>query len=358
MRNPIAVCLHAINACVVSVPLTLPMQSWAADECRTVRIGEFGGAPGPAGGPSRRPEVHLKEAGPHCLAEDARQRKLLNPRTGEEMRTLGGEAVVLIGADGIRLDLGGHVVSNERSLGYTLIKHYDYQPGRSQIHRFTGTHVRNGRLISPGSRGVGLRLVSAGVEPNGFSALAEFPAGTQPVGAFAATSHLVEDLTIQAGYRAILIDGRNNVIRNNRIVVDSATAILAHGPGIVIENNVIEVKNDLSHFSDYARKIESKTPFPIRLIQADRAIVRNNEIRLLYPAARGPLPAAIELLQSADVLVESNRVEGVGLTVRADSDSSYREIDNQLAVCGPGSFRFLPPDEAEAGHLPPLPSCR
>jgi hypothetical protein len=96
------------------------------------------------------------------------------------------------------------------------------------------------------------------------------------------------------------------VIRNNRITVDAATAIVAQGPGIIIENNVIEVRNHLEALSEFDRSIDSKTPFAIRLIQADGAIVRNNEIRLLDREGRGGLPAAIDLVSTRGALVEGN----------------------------------------------------
>lgn len=358
MRVALAGLRGALAVCLLAVLLALPMPSAGQATCSVASIEEFGGAPRTTGAP-RRPEVHLTAGGSYCLADDIQQRKLLDPRTGHEMRTGGGDALILIGTDDIRLDLGGHTVANRRALGYTLVKHYRYEPGRRQTHWIRGTHVRNGRLLSPGSRGIGLRLTSAGMyAPDGFGALAAIPDGRTAEDVFAETAHLVEGLDIDAGHRAVLIDGKRNVIRNNRIVVDSATAIVAQGPGVVIENNVIEVRNDLSGLSDYARGVEAKLPFPIRLIQADGAIVRNNEIRLVDPAARGVLPAAIELLHSADVLVESNRFEGVGSAVAADLASSYRESGSQLRLCGAGKPRFLPPAEAAPSDLPLRPACR
>jgi hypothetical protein len=307
----------------------------------------------------RRPEIHLTDAGDHCLQSSVRQRKLWDVRTGRERTTIGGDGVILIGAHDVRLDLRGHAISNDRALGYTLVKHYQHVPGRKHVHWFKRTHIRNGSLVSPGSKGIALRLIAAGMYgPEGFGTVAEVPQGAQPADIFLDTSHLIDGLKIEAGRRAILIDGKNNVIRNNRITVDAATAIVAQGPGIIIENNVIEVRNHLEALSEFDRSIDSKTPFAIRLIQADGAIVRNNEIRLLDREGRGGLPAAIDLVSTRGALVEGNVFGGMEAAVHADDQSSYREERNEMEPCRGKATRFLPPDET--GQLKRLPAavCR
>jgi hypothetical protein len=339
--------------------LLLPLAALASPDCRAVVVAEFGGAPKPAAGGVRRPEVQLGEAGRYCLGEDVLQRRLLDPRTGTEIRTIGGDAVFLIGASDIQLDLTGHRVENERALGYTLIKHYRYEPGHPQDHRFSRTRIVNGRLLSPGSRGIGIQLGSAAMQGTEYSASGPQAAAGDAAGDRSESSgHLLENLTIEAGQRAILLEGRNNVIRNSHIIVDSATAIVAQGPGIVIENNVIEVRNDLSRFSEHARRLEARTPFAIRLIAADGAILRNNQIRLLNPAGRPPLPAAVELIRSPGVLLESNRFEGIAAPVRVDDASTFREIDNRGALCAPGTARYLPPADADGAVASGLAGCR
>ena len=283
----------------------------------------------------------------------------MDRRNGQEMTTIGGDATVLIGADGVALDLGTHTISNERSLGYTLIKHYRYEPGNKHVHWFARTHIRNGRLRSPGSKGIALRLIAASLYGgNGFGSVLGVAPGKTARDAFKDTSHLIENLEIEAGHRAVLIDGQNNIIRNNHIVVDGATAIVAQGPGIVIEDNIIEVRKDFSSFSEHDRRRESMTPFPIRLIQADGAIVRNNQIRLVDRALRGSLPAAIELVESKDVSVQGNRFGGMEAPVHADAASSYRDAGNHAEGCPEGATRYLPPDDAVASGRLRYPTCR
>ena len=331
--------------------------SAVARECRPVVITERGDRPTRPSAAPLMPRVTIESPGHYCMDRDLHQDSLRDPLRGAPVFAR-EEALVRIRSSGVTLDLGGHTVSNAMQHGMTMIWFSRFAVGESGGTRLLTARIANGHLVSPGSSGVGIDLTAS--RPYGQRSLqpAPVPEGVRASDLFADTRHIVESMTIAAGKRGIQLDGRDNIIRNNLIIVDSPIAIVAQGPGIVIENNVIEVRNDLSQFSEQAKKVESRTPFPIRLIQADGAIVRNNRIRLVQPAAHGPLPAAIELLQSADVLVESNQFEGVGSPVQADSDSSYREFNNQLAVCAPGAPRYLPPPEAGVAGGAGLAACR
>lgn len=358
MRSLISVMLAFVLTPVLS--LLLPTSSSAANEarCGPVSIQEFGGALRSAGSPLRRPEIQLGAPGTYCLDQPVQQSKLME-RRGRELTTIGGDGIILIGADDVSLDLGGNLVSNERSHGYTLIKHYYYEPGRRHSNWFSRTHIRNGRLLSPGSKGIGVRLIAANrYGPAGFGTLADSPMGKHLATVFLDTRHVVEGLQIEAGSRAILIDGRNNTIRNNHIIVDSATAIIAQGPGIVIEDNVIEVRNDFRDFSTYSRKQEALTPFPIRLIQADGAVIRNNRIRLVDRSTGTSLPAAIELIESRDVTVQGNHFGAIDEPVRADAVSSYSASGNESDPCPGSEPRYLAPGEAATEDAPRAPACR
>ncbi len=352
-----SVALMAWVAMLALVAWLAPGMAYAA--CIAAVAEEFGGATREAGGELRRPELNLAAPGEYCLSGDLRQGKLADPRTGIEMKTIGGDAIVLVAADDVSLDLAGHGISNERELGYTLVRHYRYQPGRGHDHAFARTRIHNGSLISPGSRGVAIRLVSA--KPRGdaeFGVPAPVPAGKTAADVHVDTAHRLENLVIAAGNRAVLIEGTNNVIRDSRIAVDSATAIVAQGPGVMIENNLIEVRADLRALSDSDRSTEARTPFAIRLIQADGAIVRNNEIRLIDVTGHGPLPAAIQLVASRDVTVEGNRMHGMQAIVTADEASSHREAGNRLEICPAGEARFLPPEQGGDPAPARAPMCR
>ena len=359
MQNAMNRAGQLVKCLALHAMLALAAEASAQSLCVPALVAEFGGATPGGNGGLRRPEVHLTDRGSRCLTQDLRQQKLIDPRTAAEMRTVGGDAIVLIGADDVSLDLNGHSIANERQLGYTLVKHYRYEPGRGHFHSFARTRISNGSLVSPGSRGIAIRLVSAGAYGRtSFGVPVQVPTGMEAADVYADTGHLIEDLAVHAGSRAILVDGRNNVIRNNRITVDGTTAIVAQGPGIVIENNLIEVRGDLRQLSDFDRRTEARTPFVIRLIQADGAIIRNNEIRLVDVVGEGPLPAAIELIASRDVLVEENRMLGMRTAVNADAASSHHEGNNRVEVCPAGETRFLPPPEAGNPVAARVPACR
>lgn len=138
------------------------------------------------------------------------------------------------------------------------------------------------------------------------------------------TAHVIEDLVIRAGAAGIVIDGINNVIRNNRIIVEGPVAIVSKGPGLVLENNVIEVSDRLDKRSWPGASRDAKPPpqLPIHLIQADGAIVRNNRIEYtgIWPWNRPA--AAIDLVLSRDVRIEGNTTGSLPTIVRRDSGSN------------------------------------
>ena len=194
----------------------------------------------------------------------------------------------------------------------------------SSSTRLLRTTIVNGSLLSQGRSGVGLNFQTQYRYPQFLNpwSPARIPSSVAPADRFAPTRHRLENLTIEAGNTGIIIEGSDNVIRNNHIVVDSATAIIAKGPGLILEDNIIEVRDTLDErfkpgFGDGVR-------LPVHLVQADGAIVRNNQIRYIGPAAWRKLPAAVELVESRDVLIENNRIDRIESIVRADAGSSSR----------------------------------
>ena len=330
----------------------------ASQACQVPEVAERGTSTTKRSESALFPRITIEKPGTFCLDSDLRQSPLKDPRRGgAEVFSL-VEAMIRIRANDVTLDLAGHTVSNGMRHGMTLIWFSKFAIGTRGGTRLRHAHIRNGQLSSPGPTGIGIDLTAS--KPYGQRSLqpASIPDGLRSSEVFEDTRHLIESMNIDSGKRGIQLDGQNNIIRNNRIVVDGATAIVAQGPGIIIEDNIIEVRKDFSSFSEHDRRRESMTPFPIRLIQADGAIVRNNQIRLVDRALRGSLPAAIELVESKDVSVQENRFGGMEAPVHADAASSYRDAGNHPEPCPAGATRYLPPDDAvDSGRLR-VPACR
>jgi hypothetical protein len=173
--------------------------------------------------------------------------------------------------------------------------------------------------------GVGLRLLSMGKgagRNQGRPVALE--RGQQPKDHFPATADLLERLVVRGGRHAIVIDGRNNVIRDNHLVVDSSTAIVATGPGLVLEGNDIEVRGALELLPG-----EENPPYAVRLVQADGAVIRNNRIRYTGGSQGRPVLAAFQLIESREVSFGGNRLEAIGALVSADSRSSHQPAVRQ-----------------------------
>lgn len=332
-------------------------QTPVAADCLPLEVTERGGPPLHPGAPLLLPRIAIEAPGRYCLDQDVHQQALRDALRGTNVFAR-EESMIRIAVGGVTLDLANHTVSNAMPHGLVIIWFHSFSSRSRDLTRFTNTRIANGRLVSPWSNGIGIDLTRP--EPYGPLKLQVAPLanGARLSDVFEDTRHVVESMTIRAGKRGIQLDGANNVIRRNHIIVDGTTAIVAQGPGIVIEDNLIEVRNELSGFIDYYRDIEARTPFPIRLIQADGAIVRNNEIRFAKGVSQESLPAAVELIQSQDVLLEGNRFANMNKAVRADARSDFREVDNGSPACPWSALRFLPPEESAGASRLRLAACR
>lgn len=115
----------------------------------------------------------------------------------------------------------------------------------------------------------------------------------------------IENMRIRTQAAAAVLQGAGTVIRDSIIEVDAGTALWIYGPNAVIEDNTIIV-----HGKAPGPDPLLEADAPIRLIQADGAIIRNNRI----VAADAAHKRAISLFETGPVTVESNRFEGIGET--------------------------------------------
>lgn len=267
------------------------------------------------------PRVRLAGGRDWCLQEDAVQARLWDWHAGRFKISNDDVGIVSVLGDDVSFDLRGHRIENRwYPNGGALL--FLFGPDSTYEEGFVirRTTIRNGRMISPGRSGVAIDLVATG--PRGLRNVGrtdEARAGRVSPTAFAPTAHRIENMTLGAGRHAILIDGRDNVIRGNRIVVEGSTAIVATGPGVVIEDNDIDVRA-----TQRSLDLGEDPPFPVRLLHADGARVRNNRIRYTGGAAGRPPRAAVELTRSRDVVVDGNVLVGIDRSVEPDADSSAR----------------------------------
>lgn len=332
-------------------------ESVAEQNCQALVFTERGGQVTAPGARSLLPRSTVLQAGKYCLDQDVHQKALFDFLRGRES-FMPLEAIIRIQADDVWIDLAGHTVSNSARPGMTMIWFSKFAEDMVGGTRIKSARIGNGRLESPGVTGIGIDLTASKRYGPVSLQVAPINDGMTIYSVFADTRHVIESMSITAGRLAIQLDGSNNTIRNNRILVDGATAIIAQGPGIVIEDNIIEVRNDFRGFDARDRKEEALTSFPIRLIQADGAVIRNNRIRLVDRTTGASLPAAIELVESRDVTVSGNQFAGIDEPVRADTVSSYSTSGNQSDRCAPSSIRHLAPHEGATEDVPRAPACR
>jgi len=125
--------------------------------------------------------------------------------------------------------------------------------------------------------------------------------------------YLIDNVNIRAGWRGVQMGGSGNILRTSVIEVDSSTAAVFFGPGAIVENNTIIIHGKGEH-GDFDAAL--------KLRDAHGAVVRNNTF--IY---RGGLfssaPAAINLLDSRDVLIEANTFKGFKQPVRENGATTY-----------------------------------
>lgn len=141
----------------------------------------------------------------------------------------------------------------------------------------------------------------------------------------------IDNMNIFATYRGVQLADNHNAIRNSTIEVDDNTAIYLMGQYPVIENNTIIIHSNKNGDTETQKKynIQIKDG-AIKLRDAQGGIIRNNRIIFKGGLFSGKAPVAINLLDSKDVLIEGNTIEGFDKLVRENGDTSYTESNNTI----------------------------
>lgn len=205
-------------------------------------------------------------------------------------------------------------------------------------------NVHNGMIRTPGSRGVGVYLgfyKKYGLSVNFYApAYAPLPEDDRPMSRQARshpitfvdpwdykpeTRFTVDSLNIKAGGRGVIMTGAKNILRNSTIEVDSDTAVYLYGPGTVVEGNTFIIHQNPKY------PYPAKLPAALKLRDADGAIIRNNRFIIkggLFGMFKGRAEVAINLLESREVTIEGNTIEGAKGLVRKDEASTFAERGN------------------------------
>lgn len=332
---------------------------------------------------------HIHELGQHCLTYDIYQPKksrwgwesgnslgvaLINFFVDSSYEDVYGQLVQLPNNLKFGLDLQGHTLKAEFStigialsadipqhIANTTIKNgiiNVFGTGISLQHKFevpTNGSVRYDGVtpvFKPGIRGEFLYLRNEDEPPNSLALQLLFPLANPaaPLLNYKNTRVTADHLTIHAGYRGVVMGGGNNTIRNSIIEVDSHTAIFMYGPQPIIENNTIIIHRNgaVGTYQKGGKKIKgdiasgimiggdiidsvktNELDGAIKLRDAQGGIIRNN--RIIYKGgffSFGKAPVAINLLDSKDVLIENNTIEGFKALVRKNGDTTFTDKNN------------------------------
>lgn len=271
--------------------------------------------------------AYIDKPGSYCLRQNMLAIKVFDVHAFS-YKAFSGEGLISIthpfdskasyprGKDSYVIDLQGHrlvaeangmvgIENRSGGVGVTVRNGYIEAPGNSEANR--GMTLRPDWLSTKAGKGFcPLERVSCQDIP------ASATQGGPPLG-YAKTDYLIEDITIHAGWRGVDMGGAGNILRDSIIEVDGRVAVFQFGPGAVIENTtfIIHGKGDGKPF-DAALKLRD----------AHGAIVRNNTF-IFEGSIFASAPAAINLLDSKDVLIEGNTFKGFEQKVRVNGDSTY-----------------------------------
>ena len=249
----------------------------------------------------------------------------------------------------VDFDLRGHLISGapyDDAVGAALIA--GASVSQSDLKTYSDLRIHNGRIQTPGLHGAGVFWALGKYPP---SKLPEYLAPedlppmlqskynldserytfSKPWDYTPPTRYTAENLQITSGGRGIIMSGADNVVRNNVIEVDGKVAVYLYGPRPVVEGNTFIVRMD--------PRDNATLPAVLKLRDAEGAIIRNNRFiiqnsgqgEMTMPWANRPQSeAAINLLNSPNVLIENNTVEGTRELVRKDAASTTVEQGNTL----------------------------
>jgi hypothetical protein len=218
------------------------------------------------------------------------------------------DPLLSVSADKVDVDLARHVLFGQRASAYGLWVNGGGEARYFPVRVHGGT-IRTGLrpavfMVYAWNR-VNQRFRERGVG----AALAR----AQRPDDYVSTGFVLEDLTLEASEIAVILQGRDNVIRRCKIIGGNSTVNL-YGPGLVFEDNEI-----IMNASEPQPKGEA--PIALYLEDAEGAVVRNNRITLRGRVASAE---AIVLKNSPDVVLQNNSVDG--------GAQHYKLLDRQSSV--------------------------
>jgi hypothetical protein len=304
-----------------------------------------------------RPEHPVKQSfrivspGRYCVVEDFDQSWVLSlPHTDMPFPSM---AAIAFNAKDVELDLQGHTIR----IGRSLYNHVAVFGGARTV-------IKNGTIEAIDGLpvyGVGLEEYLRPWEP-GFSYdklieqgrvkwlqafYLEFTLSRGDMDNYPTRELVLENLTIRARHNAIVLQGKNNVIRNCRIEGGNETLLL-YGPNPQIINNKIVLNGkdfevpEMKNMGHVQRKLLSvgkleNYPVALWLEDADNAVVSGNTIVVKGSAKDAQ---AIALTNSRNVHIENNTIRGV--------EHSYQLRDVQSSISlESNNGNISPADEAK-----------
>lgn len=279
----------------------------------------------------------IREAGNYCVTADVTVNERSRLNHGWEL-IYESSGAMGINASNVAVDLKQHTLTSKASKSNT-------PHGVSIFQHQNNMLLKNGTLRVIGKQGVGVfnsntsLLIKIPAENNKIRWCRLSYPECEEVTYLNSVDHIppiyqdanitIDNMNIFATYRGVQLADNHNIIRNSTIEVDDNTAIYLMGQYPVIENNTIIIHSNKNGDTETQKKynIQIKDG-AIKLRDAKGGIIRNNRIIYKGGLFSGKAPVAINLLDSKDVIIEGNTIEGFDKLVRENGDTSYSENNN------------------------------
>ena len=253
--------------------------------------------------------VDVWKPGNYCLTRDLKQ---LWPATSQPHQRLPASPLISIYSSGVFLDLKKHSLFSETPI------HFGVYKSSSNEENYSPTIIKNGSIETKGKPTV-FMVETWNLDNKTFGRNYSLASSHGDVSKYKPTLLILENLIIKSDRHAIIMQGKQNIIRNCLIIGGSRT-VNVYGPSLLFEGNTI-ISDMSSYINGDAHRVA------LHLEDAGDSIIRNNNI--IIRGATSISSTAIYIANSKNVLIEKNTLSGTNKIYQIEDDkSSVRVLEN------------------------------
>jgi hypothetical protein len=306
-RTKTSVIILALSVATVALMLSVSVKSQTIDEGKT-KI--------------KKPEtcteltdpdgwqVSVWRPGHYCIGQDLYQSWPLFEFPHQRVPR---SPLIGIYSDGATIDLKGHHLKNKTPIHSGVFTNF------SGGEAISPTIIKNGRITTINTPAAHM-VDNWNLGNQRFGRNYPLSSSNGDISKYKPTSFVLENLTLEGDQHTIIMQGKNNIIRNCTIIGGNGT-VNVYGPNLQFEDNTIILT------SKTPKDPDSEQPVALYLEDSADSVVRNNKIIIKGSGALNS--NAVVLVNSPNVLLEHNTIRGTKTVYKLlDQRSSVKELAN------------------------------